>query len=271
MGQGNRRIRGTRRTKRLSPLDIIADIDAPANAQAGREPYSRHSPSRVISGSLKAGTTPAERLNRDVADGITWHNRRQHRSRAAESDSARIPMPTLPATQAFWTIWAEHQEYLRRHSLRWMSNNADDADDALSNAMLLAQRKFPKYAHAISNTRYWLTRLVHNVCMDHHRAASRLQGIESEARWDELERHARFTDRQAVRQPDQEAVNEELLINLQSALQNLPPSLREPLTLRCLYGLPYPDIAARMNLSECAVRKRVQLARDKLGHCIEVS
>ena len=163
----------------------------------------------------------------------------------------------------------EHQEYLRRHSLRWMSNNADDADDVLSNAMLLAQRKFPKYAHSITNPRAWLTRLVHNMCMDHHRAASRLQGIESDVQWDALEGHAGIPGCQTVRQPDQEAINEELLMSLMSGLKNLPVSLRIPLTLRCLYGLAYPEIAACMNLTECTVRKRVQLARNKLGHWIE--
>ncbi|MEJ2692697.1 MAG: sigma-70 family RNA polymerase sigma factor, partial [Candidatus Thiodiazotropha sp.] len=212
----------------------------------------------------EVGTT--KRRRQIASRGITWPAKQESvRSSSPGTAPAHPPMGDLPVTQGFWAIWVEHQEYLSRHSLRWMSNNADDAADALSNAMLLAQRKFPKYADAITNTRHWLARLVHNVCMDHHRASNRLQGIESELWRDVLEVHALYPSRQ-IEQPDQEVINQELLMNLQSGLQNLPVSQREPLILRCVYDLPYSDIAIQMNLSECTVRKRVQLARDKLRH-----
>ncbi len=272
MGHGKQRTRGARRIKkRPTPLDIISGIDNSSHAQAINEPLSRHSPSRVVADVLRADIDPTERHSQVSPHGTTWPAKpKGTHSNTSDMGPTRIPMGTLIATQAFWAIWVEHREYLRRHSLRWMSYNADDADDALSNAMLLAQRKFPKYAHAITNPRYWLTRLVHNVCMDHHRATTRRQGIESDLRWDALEGHTLLPPRQTVQQPDEEVITEELLIGLQSGLQNLSVSLREPLILRCLNGLTYPDIAARMNLSECAVRKRVQLARVKLGRWKEV-
>jgi RNA polymerase sigma-70 factor (ECF subfamily) len=218
---------------------------------------------------LRADVGPAQRRSRDALHGTTWPV--THESDGAgkpELESAQTPIDLLSLTQTFWSIWVEHHEYLRRHSLRWMSNNADDADDALSSAMLLAHRKFPKYAHAITNTRYWLTRLVHNVCMDHHRAAHRQHGIESNLHNHAIEGLA--LERQTVQQPDQEVMNEELQTSLEGSLQNLPAPLREPLILRCLHGLAYPDIATRMNLTECTVRKRVQLARAKLRHRKEI-
>lgn len=266
MEQGKRRTRGARRRKRPSPLDIISGIEAPADECSGSELPSRRSPSCVV-----ADADPTEQRKRDAPHEIGWPaKRKSNRSKPSGTGPTHIPLGTLPEHQSFWAIWAEHQEYLRRYSLHWMSNNADDADDALSNAMLLALRKFPKYAHAITNTRYWLMRLVHNVCMDHHRAASRLQCVESDLRWDELEKRAVSPGSQMVRRPDQEAISEELLLSLQRGLQKLPASLREPLTLRCLYGLAYSDIAASMSLTECTVRKRVQLARSKLGLWIGV-
>ena len=269
MQHGKQRPRSARRKQRPSPLDIISGIDSPQEMQTGSEPFSQHSPSRVVADALRTEAESTVRHSRASLPGITWPAKRKSNS-SPDIASTHIPLGTMTTTQGFWEVWVEHREYLRRHSLRWMSNNADDADDALSNAMLLAQRKFPKYAHAITNPRHWLTRLVHNVCMDYHRAASRWQGIESDLHWDALEGHTLLSNHQTMQQPDQEVINEELLTYLQNGLQNLSASLREPLILRCLYGIAYADIAARMNLSECTVRKRVQLARNKLGHWKEV-
>lgn len=259
MGQGKQRIRDALRPQKPTPSEIIAEIDSP-RAQTGRGPYSRRSPSRVLA---DTDVAPAQQRGRSGTHGAPWPVKRESAGSGKQGlGSVQDPMGLSSLTQVFWSLWVEHHEYLRRHSLRWMSNNTDDADDALSSAMLLAHRKFPQYAHTISNTRYWLTRLVHNVCMDHHRAANRLHSIESDLHYSAMERLA--LERQAAQQPDQEAINEELQSNLESSLRNLPVSLREPLILRCFNGLAYPDIAARMNLSECAVRKRVQLARTRL-------
>ncbi|MFC1673596.1 RNA polymerase sigma factor [Pseudomonadota bacterium] len=51
---------------------------------------------------------------------------------------------------------------------------------------------------------------------------------------------------------------------LESQLLQLPVSLLEPLLMRVVEERTYDDIAAQMGLSNCAVRKRIQLARDRL-------
>jgi len=272
MGHGKRPARSSRRKKRSSPVDIIASIDTTTCERVERGASPRRSPSRVLATALRAETDLPDRRNGEVPLGTSWPTKHQStRSWSPSKASSLSHMQNSPITPSFWGIWVENHEYLRRQSLRWMSNNADDADDVLSNAMLLAHRKFPKYADSITNPRAWLTRLVHNVCMDHHRAVSRRQGVETNVRWDEVESYVLSTEQQTVRQPDHEATNEELLVSLLNGLLNLPASLSEPLTLRCLYGLAYPDIASHMNLTECAVRKRVQLARNKLSHWMEAS
>jgi RNA polymerase sigma factor (sigma-70 family) len=263
MGQGKQRTREALRTQRPSPSKIIAAIDNPPGVQTGSKPHSRHSPSRVLADTLRTDVDPAQRHRQDIPHRTIWPVKRESDAyRKQGSESAQTPADHSSLSQVFWSIWKEHHDYLRSHSLRWMSNNVDDADDALSSAMLLAYRKFPKYAHNISNTRYWLTRLVHNVCMDHHRAAHRQHGIESDLHYGAMK--GLTHESQTVQQPDQKIMNEELQASLEESLQSLPASLRLPLILRCLHGLTYPDISARMNLSECAVRKRVQLARDRL-------
>jgi RNA polymerase sigma factor (sigma-70 family) len=265
MGQGNRRAPRPRRKKRPSPVDIIAGIDASGCEEVAGEATIRRSPSRVIAEALGADAGLPGLRRRDAPLEVTWPDKRK-RSRARSRDTGLVDRRDGASTagEGFWSIWLQHQEYLRRHSLRWMSNNAQDAEDALSSAMLLAQQKYPEYARTITNIRAWLTRLVHNVCMDQHRASSRMEGFESDPQRDELERRAVINYHGVYPEPDQEAIEEERLISLLRGLHNLPASLREPLLLRCVYGVGYSEIAARMAISECAARKRVQLARDRL-------
>lgn len=265
MGHGNRRARGSRRKQKPSPVDIIAGVDTPVGQDLAAESSARLSPTDIIVDSLGTDDGLSGGRSRDTPTETTRPIKRQ-RSRSASSNRipAEVRTSALGKVQGFWGVWVQHQEYLRGHSLRWMSNNLEDAEDALSNAMLLAQRKYPQYAHSITNTRAWLTRLVHNVCMDHHRAASRMEGFEWDLRLDEMERRSVASIQRTVREPDQEVIEEEQLTSLLRGLQKLSASLREPLMLRCVYGLAYSEIADRMNMNECAVRKRVQLARDKL-------
>ena len=171
--------------------------------------------------------------------------------------------------RSFWGLWAQHQDYLRRHSLRWMSNNTADAEDALSAAMLLAQRKYPRHAPGIINPRAWLTRLVHNVCMDHHRSMSRYELVDPLPQEEALGADALPHHHAPTPGPDQEAAAAEMLHLVQKGLRGLSPTLRDPFVLRCIHDLSYGEIADHLGITESAVRKRVQLARDKLRLVLE--
>ncbi|SMF09918.1 RNA polymerase sigma factor, sigma-70 family [Tistlia consotensis] len=189
------------------------------------------------------------------------------------------PPPALPpATRrrtdggnaAFWDVWLEHREHLRRQSLRLMSGNRADAEDALSAAMLKASQKFDDYADSIINERAWLTRLLHNACMDVYR------GHKRQARWvpdaalgeepaDPLPQIAAENERS----PEEIAVGRETLQQLEEQIRALPPNLRLPFVMRFLQNRSYEEIAGRLELTNCAVRKRIQLARERLRSKIE--
>jgi RNA polymerase sigma factor (sigma-70 family) len=225
------------RTRAHSPSDVLAKA-------AGLWPTSR-SPTQVIADILGAEPVPHE---------------------APQDDGVRVPPQPArhpPPNGVFWQIWAQHQDYLRRHSLRWMSNNCADAEDALSSAMLLAQEKYPRYAPTINDIRAWLTRLVHNVCMDHHRSRVRLELFDPMAQNGEVGGHDSHAELH-VAAAEQEVADQETLSLIWEELQRLTATLREPLLLRCVDELSYAEIAARLKITEAAVRKRVQLARDKL-------
>ena len=164
---------------------------------------------------------------------------------------------------AFWRLWTAHQGYLRKQTLRLMSGNLADAEDALSNAMLKALQKFDTYAGAIVNERAWLTRLVHNVCMDLHRSNQRIARSIEETIGSDFEASGAMPAA-ARRTPEDETLARRELRELAAELERMPRSLREPLLMRVLDDKSYDEISRALNLSNCAVRKRIQLARDFL-------
>ena len=161
----------------------------------------------------------------------------------------------------FWGVWIEHQDYLLKQSLRFMSGNMADAEDALSQAMIKGSQHFD--GNDIRNERAWLTRLVHNACMDQHRSRKRQQRLSDEVIPDDPE-DAPALQPQPHRTPDEALQMNQLFEELENQLKQLPISLLEPLMLRVIEDKSYDEIASLLGLSNCAVRKRIQLARDRL-------
>ena len=155
----------------------------------------------------------------------------------------------------------EHHDYLFKQSLRFMAGNMADAEDALSQAMLKGSQHFD--GETIRNERAWLTRLVHNACMDQHRSRKRQARLSDEIDGDDPDQAPNITPR-PVRTPDEALHMQQTFDQLENQLKNLPVSLLEPLLMRVIEDKSYDEIADHMGLSNCAVRKRIQLARDRL-------
>jgi RNA polymerase sigma factor (sigma-70 family) len=187
--------------------------------------------------------------------------------------AAAVVRTASPATQngaAFWDVWLRHQDHLLRQCLRIMSGNVADAEDALSSAMMRASTRYEVYADEIINERAWLSRLVRNCCIDHFRAVQRRHRL--------LERHApgrtggQRTELQAVPpagatlqpSPEQNAIDRSLLSRLAEDMRRLPEHLRRPLMMRFLQDKSYAEIAETLSLTNATVRKRIQLARQRL-------
>lgn len=178
---------------------------------------------------------------------------------------ARHPHPEeVPEAELddFWELWLSHHDQMRNQCIRLMSGNIADAEDALSNAMLRASQKFPSYADEIVNKKAWLGRLVYNVCMDHYRQKSHTEYGVTEQDIDTQNNEPLFTERQ--QSPEEHTLSREMLHELSRAIEALSDKLSKPLLLRCVDGWSYPDIAEELDLRADTVRKRVQLARDRL-------
>lgn len=136
-----------------------------------------------------------------------------------------------------------------------------DAEDVLGRAMLKALEKLPAYAKEITNLSAWLTRVSYNLCMDLHRERARREvGVENLEDVEATDVGSEIN----TESPESTLVRREQSARLRRAIANLPNNLREPFILRFLAELEYEDIAERLNLTPANVRKRVQLAREKL-------
>lgn len=163
---------------------------------------------------------------------------------------------------AFWKLWVHYRDYLYRRCQTWMGGNLADAEEALSRAMLKAWKKLPTYAEKITNLKAWLTRMVHNLCVDMHRERQRrASGIES---IEEIAEREEKTILFSPNTPESSILRRELEIYLHSAIDALPMRLRSPFILRFLQKMSYADIAKQLATSQANIRKRIQQAREIL-------
>jgi len=232
----------------------------------------RLSPAAVIAGSLApdaSSLSPTEIIARSV--NSAFGNAAQHQKQpepAAEIDQiyetpqgAPTARDTSDSFAEFWGVWIENHDYLFKQSLRFMAGNMADAEDALSQAMIKGSQHFD--STTILNERAWLTRLVHNSCMDQHRSRKRQLRLSEEVWQDDTEDVPTLAP-QAMRAPDEALHMNQVFGELEHQLQQLPITLLEPLMMRVIEERSYDDIAQHLGLSNCAVRKRIQLARDRL-------
>lgn len=77
-------------------------------------------------------------------------------------------------------------------------------------------------------------------------------------------KHSTTSGRQSHRTPDEAQHVKQKLAELEADINQLPISLLEPLMMRVVEDKSYDEISAHLGLSNSEVRKRIQLARDRL-------
>jgi RNA polymerase sigma factor (sigma-70 family) len=165
-------------------------------------------------------------------------------------------------TLAFWMLWDLHKGHLYHLCMWQMGGVQEDAEDALSRAMLRALEKLPNNALKIGNFKAWLSKLTLNLCVDIHRERRRqLRRLEIDENSlpNASNRVPTPTD-----SPEEGLINREVFAYVCSAVDDLPRRLREPFVLRFFQEMDYREIAECLILSTDNVRKRIQQARDIL-------
>lgn len=162
----------------------------------------------------------------------------------------------------FWHLWASHREIFFKKCLRIMGGNIDEAEDALSSAMLKARDKMLLNFGRIENFKGWALRLTENVCFDLLRKHRKMvhYGEVPESLIENNADDVFYLMECREKHHFQEAALQEVF----RMANKLPRRLREPFLLRIFLAEPYHCIADHLCISEENARKRIQEARSVL-------
>lgn len=256
------------------PRGYPADFN-PLAGFPGLEPTrTGPSPEDIIAGALggqpgQTGTSPLDVLRGILPNPVDIPTMRAPAPQPAQP-AQPAPTPDTqtdtdlgPAAPNFWPLWIDQQDNLLKQCLKLMSGNMDDAQDALSEAMVKASTKFEESMDEIRNHRAWLSRIVHNACIDLHRQNRRKAEYREETHGS-ADTPASPMTAPIIPSPEESYLAGEKLDQLETALLGMQEKLRKPLLMRCVQDRTYDEIAEALGLSNCAVRKRVQLAREHL-------
>lgn len=217
----------------------------------------------------KKGLSPAQVIAQSLGPSHPIHTAKNGRPTPVEVIAQSLHSNNFGITaelvdHSFWQGWMEHEEYLRRKCLYLLGNNRDDAEDILSAAMIQAFQNYTNQScGGVGNMRAWLTTIVHNACMDGFRKSKRQNNFFTDIDTPEFENIPAEYGAPS-KSPEDIVRLRESLDELYQLILELPETLREPLLLRTIEHLSYPEIAVRLNLTEANVRKRLQQARDRL-------
>jgi RNA polymerase sigma factor (sigma-70 family) len=182
----------------------------------------------------------------------------------AEAAMAAAPMAVArparvavsePAVQAtFDETLARYGAEIYRFALH-LTRNRTDADDLYQETALKAYRAWDRLP-CDANHRAWLYRIASNTFLSDKRKTSRLRSLDAEETVESIPAASRDDDGRL------DAGN--LLREVESFIEDLPPKQRIALVQRKYLEIGYPEIAATLGCSEEAARRSVHEALRKL-------
>ncbi len=145
-----------------------------------------------------------------------------------------------------------------------MVRSKPDAEDLAQDTFVKAFYALNKYDNSYEFST-WIYRIALNVCRDYFRkkklflySLSAPIGDEEESEFED------FIPQDSFHNPDDVLLNQELRLNLEKAIQDLPIKFREVIVLRHLEGLSYDEISSITGLPVGTVKTYLHRARKKL-------
>ena len=161
--------------------------------------------------------------------------------------------------RAFELLVRRHEQRVFRLLLRMMGSR-EEAEDVAQETFLSLHRNGHRFrAEARFST--FVYRVAANAALNRRRTLGRTRDRISKLQV----RHAAGDDLpQSPRDPEDAAVGAETSARVQEALDRLSPSLRFPVVLYDIEGLPYGEIARILGVAEGTVKSRIHRARQAL-------
>ncbi|HEV8561556.1 MAG TPA: RNA polymerase sigma factor [Actinophytocola sp.] len=167
----------------------------------------------------------------------------------------------LWSAAAFGVLFDRHAKAVYNHCFRLTANWAA-AEDHTQATFLLAWRKRAQVTLVRESALPWLLAVATNVVRNDRRALARRLRLSGRVPADRpVADHA---DDVADRVDD-----ERRMARVLAAARRLPRAQREALALCVWSGVPYPDAAAVLGITETSVRARVSKARARLAALLE--
>lgn len=189
----------------------------------------------------------------------------EERPSAMAGEGPELARPPWDVTGAasYGELWSAHSPGLKRLCMRWMSGHADSAEEAFSRAALVAFEKYPRQREKLRDPGAWLRRLTYNVCMDLHRELGR-RGRQLAVNSDGVDLDAAALWSRGVEDPERKYLRAERWAVIVQSVGSLSAKLRVAMALVLFEDRSYREVARRLEISEAALRKRIQEARREL-------
>jgi RNA polymerase sigma-70 factor (ECF subfamily) len=168
--------------------------------------------------------------------------------------------------KAFDLLVLKYQLRLSKLVSRFLRNQSD-VQDVVQEAFIKAYRALPNF-RGDSAFYTWLYRIGINTAKNHLVAQSRkspANGIDAQ----EAEDYGASEWLKEYASPEREALTAELEKTIYQAMADLPPDLREAITLREIEGLSYEEIAEVMDCPVGTVRSRIFRAREAIDNKLQ--
>jgi len=181
-------------------------------------------------------------------------------------DQALVERVQNGDSRAFDLLVQKYQNRISKLIARFVRNPAD-VQDVAQEAFIKAYRALPNF-RGESAFYTWLYRIAINTAKNHLVAAGRktpsyavdVQEVEKYDASEWLKEYAT---------PERELLADEIQVTVNTALDALPPDLREAITLREIEGLSYEDIAQVMDCPIGTVRSRIFRAREAIDEKLQ--
>jgi RNA polymerase sigma-70 factor (ECF subfamily) len=162
------------------------------------------------------------------------------------------------------------EEIVRRHTRRVYSlcyrftGNSTDAEDLTQEVFLRVYRTLGSYQAAHGALPTWLSSVTRNLLVDHYRRTRRDRLTDSiDDTMPQVEqKHVSAT-------PHQIAEQAELSTQVQQALLQLSPELREAVILRDLHGMDYSEVQEVLQIPQGTVKSRINRGRIELARILD--
>ncbi len=155
--------------------------------------------------------------------------------------------------EAFEGLYRQHAN--RLYNLVYRMAGSGEADDLLQDVFLQAYRKMGSY-RGESSLGTWLYRLATNLCLDHLRSRQgRMAGAT-----DSLDEE----DAAPVASPERPAEAHAMRMDLEMAIEALPPSYRAAFVLHDVEGYQHDEVARLLGIAEGSSKSLLHKARVRL-------